>query len=354
LFILFIFSLNNTLFFVFIVQKLINLKLKNMKTRITTKLSSILLIAIAVVVMASCKKEEIAPTQQESNSLKNIPEMLENFPTSEDASYDMLKEKGKKPTFKILKAALGQTGLMGFVASNELTLFAPTDEVFESLGITQQNISTVENLEEILLYHVLEGSIYSGDLTNGFFETLNGAAVEINLENGVFVNDAEVIYANLNALNGVVHVIDGLLIPPFMDIVETAISYNPAEFNTLVAAVVEAGLVEDLQGPGPFTVFAPTDAAFAELGITPANVGSVPNLAEVLRYHVVAGRVFSDDLTTGPVTTLQGQTIYIDATNLTIADNGSTELANLITAALNVQGTNGVIHVIDKVLLPSN
>lgn len=314
-----------------------------------------MLIAIAVVVMASCKKEEVAPVQQESESLKNIPGLLESFSASEEAaSFKELKAKGKKPSFAILKSALAQTGLMSYVASNELTLFAPTDEVFISLGITQQNIGSVENLEEILLYHVLEGRVYSGDLTNGFFETLNGAAVEINLDNGVMVNDAEVIYADLNALNGVVHIIDGLLIPPFMDIVEKAISFNPEEFNTLVAAVVEAGLVEALQGPGPFTVFAPTDAAFAELGITPANVGSVTNLAEILLYHVVEGRVFSDDLTTGPVTTLLGQDIYIDVNNLTIADNGSNELANLITAALNVQATNGVIHVIDKVLLPSD
>jgi len=326
-----------------------------MKTRITTKLFSVMLIAVAVVVMASCKKEEIAPAQQESKSMMNIPEMLENFPASEEAaSFDVIKNKGKKPSFAILKSALAQTGLMGYVASNELTLFAPTDEVFESLGITQQNIASVENLEEILLYHVLEGSVYSYELSNGFFETLNGAAVEINLDNGVFVNDAEVIYADLNALNGVVHIINGLLVPPFMDIVETAISYNPDEFNTLVAAVVEAGLVDALQGPGPFTVFAPTDAAFAELGLTPANIGTVPNLADILLYHVVAGRVFSDDLTTGPVTTLLGQDIFIDVNNLTIADNGSNELANLITAALNVQATNGVIHVIDKVLLPSN
>lgn len=185
-----------------------------MKTRITTKIYSVMLIALAVVVMASCKKDEVAPIQQDSNSLKNIPEVLESFSTSEEAEgFDVLKKKGNKPSFSILKAALAQTGLMGYVASNEITLFAPTDEVFKSLGITQQNLSTVENLEEILLYHVLEGVIYSGDLTNGFFETINGAAVEINIDNGVFVNDAEVIYADRKALNGVIHVTDKVLLP---------------------------------------------------------------------------------------------------------------------------------------------
>jgi len=167
-----------------------------------------------------------------------------------------------------------------------------------------------------------------------------------------------VIYANLNALNGVVHVIDGLLIPPFMDIVETAISYNPAEFNTLVAAVVEAGLVEDLQGPGPFTVFAPTDAAFEAL-YTALGVGSIDDiplatLTAVLQHHVIATpRVFSSDLETGDVPTLNGN-ISIDASAGTITD-GSGETANLASDAafLNVLGTNGVIHVIDKVLIPA-
>jgi transforming growth factor-beta-induced protein len=289
--------------------------------------------------------------------MKDIPTTLEEFGTTEASqSFSIVgdtKSKPNKPSFKTLKAALAKTGLMGVVSSSELTLFAPTDDAFAALGLNQQNISTVPNLKEILLYHVLEGKIYSTDLYEGFFGTLNGAAVEISLDGGVFVNDAEVIYADIMARNGVVHVIDQVLFPPTMNLVQLAQSFDPDEFTILVAAVVAAGLDDDLSGDGPFTVFAPTDAAFNAAGVTLQNVASVPNLTEILLYHVVEGRVFSSDLTTGPVPTLNGgATIYIDAQALTIDDAGAPGVANLVPSLLNVQATNGVVHVIDKVLFP--
>lgn len=321
-----------------------------MKTRIATKVTTLFLMSAAVIIMASCKKDEVEPVQQDNN-LKDIPTTLQTF---DPAVYgvDELKKKGPKPSFDVLKVALAQTGLMSYVAQNELTLFAPTDDAFAAIGLNKQNIASVEGIEEILLYHVLAGEIYSGDLMNGFFPTLNGAAVKINLDNGVMVDDANVIYADITALNGVVHVIDAVLFPPTMNIVQLAIAANPDEFNTLVAAVVAAGLDGALSGEGPFTVFAPTDAAFAALGLNPGNVASVPNLAEILTYHVLPGRIFSTDLTTGYFTTLNGGDIMIDAGALTIADNGSMDLANILVPFIDIQGTNGVIHTIDKVLLP--
>lgn len=312
---------------------------------------------MAAAVIVSCQKDEIETPQQAIGEMKDIPTTLEEFGTMEASqSYSIVgdtKSKPNKPSFKTLKAALAKTGLMGVVSSSELTLFAPTDDAFAELGLNQQNISTVPNLKEILLYHVLEGMIYSTDLYEGFFGTLNGAAVEISLDGGVYVNDAEVMYADIRARNGVVHVIDKVLFPPTMNLVQLAQSFNPDEFSILVAAVVAAGLDDDLSGVGPFTVFAPTDAAFNAAGVTLQNVASVPNLAEILLYHVVGERVYSSDLTTGAVPTLNGgATIYIDAQALTIDDTGAPGVANLVPSLLNVQATNGVVHVIDKVLFP--
>lgn len=325
-----------------------------MKKQFFKKSTLFVILALAGIMMVSCQKDKNEIIPQSSVELKDIPATLENFETtieSQAISSEMQYKKGRKvPSFSTLKVALAKTGLMSYVAQEEITIFAPSDEAFAALGITKQNVGEVENLTEILLYHVVAGKVYSTDLTNGFVETLNGAFVEVNLEDGVFVNDAEVIYANINARNGVIHVIDAVLFPPFMNLVEKAVSYNPDQFNTLVAAVSEFPGIVDLLSNGTYTVFAPTDEAFAVLGIYPNNVASVENLDAILAYHVVEGKVFSSDLTSGPVTTLNGEFI-VNVENLTIQDN-SPNLANLIESLLNVQATNGVIHVIDKVLIP--
>lgn len=325
-----------------------------MKSKILKSLSSLSILLVSALIIVSCQKSEIETPQQQDVVLKDIPTTLDSFDQDWENETSEYKKKGKKPSFSTLKVALAKTGLMSYVASNELTLFAPSDDAFAALGITKQNVGNVENLEAILLYHAVEGEVYSGDLTNGFYETLNGAAVEITKTDGVMVNDAEVIYADLQALNGVIHVIDAVLLPPTMNIVEIAISLNPDEFTTLVAAVVAAGLDDDLQGDGPFTVFAPTDAAFALLGYNADNIGDlpVPALENILKYHVVEGaRVYSSDLTTGPVTMFNGADVFINADDLTV-DGINSEPALLLEGFLNIQGTNGVIHVIDKVLLP--
>jgi transforming growth factor-beta-induced protein len=326
-----------------------------MKTKILRSLSYISLLLISALIIVSCQKSETEAPQQQDVVLKDIPTTLDNFDQVWESETSDYKKKGKKPSFSTLKVALAKTGLMSYVASNELTLFAPSDDAFAALGINKQNVGNVENLEAILLYHAVEGEVYAGDLTDGFYETLNGAAVEINTTDGVMVNDAQVIYADLKALNGVIHVIDAVLFPPSMNIVEIAISQNPDEFNTLVAAVVAAGLDDDLQGDGPFTVFAPTDAAFALLGYDADNIGDLPvaALENILKYHVIEGaRVYSSDLTTGLVTMFNGDQVFIDADDLTVNGNSNTEPALLLEGFLNIQGTNGVIHVIDRVLEP--
>jgi len=167
------------------------------------------------------------------------------------------------------------------------------------------------------------------------------------------VNDANVIRADVKARNGIIHAIDNVLFPPDKNIVELALSLNP-EFSILVQAVIKAGLTEVLATGGPFTVFAPTNAAFAallgELGATSLDDISVDVLTKVLLYHVVDGRIYSSDLVSGPVSALNGS-FEVSVESLTITDfNG--RIANLVPSLLNVQATNGVVHVIDRVILP--
>lgn len=324
-----------------------------------TTLRVFLLAAIAFVAIA-CEKDEIDAVVVRNTVDMDIAGVLESF-GDEELNGDFTIKAGfsGKPTFKTLNVALARTGLAGTVSSNILTVFAPTDEAFAKLGLDQRNIADVPNLTEILLYHVVAGSVYSNQLSDGFVPTLNEAAVEISLANGVTVNDAEVVIADIKARNGVIHAIDQVLFPPDKNLVELALSFDP-EFSILVQALLavqeEVDLIEVLSGDGPFTVFAPTNDAFVALlgeldGVDSLDDIPVDVLISVLTYHVVSGRVFSSDLVSGPVTTLNG-TFQVDVNDLTITDVNFRE-ANLIPSLLNVQATNGVIHVIDRVILPA-
>lgn len=311
------------------------------------KLNIVLLSALAIFAV-SCEKDDSPMTAEAFDEEMTIAQVLESYADT-DETGDLKSKRGSKPTFATLSVALARTGLAGTVASNRLTIFAPTDAAFAELGLYPRNIASVPNLKEILLYHAVGSVVYSYQLSNGFVPTLNGAAVEINLDNGVMVNDAKVIKADIKARNGVIHAIDKVMFPPDKNLVELALSYNP-EFSILVKAVIAAGLDGVLATGGPFTVFAPTNDAFGKLGITMDNVADVEDLDKILLYHVVPGRVFSSDLVSGPVATLNG-TFNINVGTLTITDARDRE-AGLIASLLNIQATNGVVHVIDTVILP--
>lgn len=255
-------------------------------------------------------------------------------------------------------------------SNNGLTLFAPTNAAFAAAGITTLPDQTT--LNAVLAYHVVDATILSTDLP---VTTLGAAPVEslggeFYLSNkggdaGVFINgNTQVVAVDIEGSNGVVHVIDRTLLPPSGTIVDIAVALSTAtenpEFTQLVAALLRTvdenpDLVAALSGEGSFTVFAPTDAAFAALLASNNDWNSVNDiplnvLTEVLLHHVIATpRVFSSDLESGSVPTLNGN-ITIDATAGTITD-GSGSVANL-TSILDVLATNGVIHVIDKVLIP--
>ena len=256
-----------------------------------------------------------------------------------------------------LEAAVLAAGLQGALAGpGPLTVFAPTDAAFAALPMGAIDALLADPtglLTQVLLYHVVGASALSTDLSNGqTITTLNGEDVVVTINaNGVFINDAQVIVADVMADNGVVHVIDAVLLPPaaptntILDIV-----VNSADHNTLEAAVLAAGLQGALAGPGPLTVFAPTDAAFAALpaGTIDALLADPTGLlTDILLYHAVSGVALSTDLTDGMmVTTLEGTDVIvtINANGVFIND------AQVIVA--DIMADNGVVHVIDAVLVP--
>merc|ERR1711990_95245 len=256
------------------------------------------------------------------------------------------------------------------------TVFAPTNAAFAALPEgTLESLLLPENkdqLTDILLYHVLASQVLSTDLTDGLkAETLQGDTVTASLD-PVRINDANVLTPDVLATNGVVHVIDAVLLPPAkptQSIVELAVEND--DLNTLVQALTAADLVDTLNGDGPFTVFAPTDAAFAALpeGTLESLLLSEnkDQLTDILLYHVASGKVLSTDLTTGQkIPTLEGGTLDVSiaasksafsslrafadipdiGTTATVMINGAT----VVTA--DVEATNGVVHIIDAVLLP--
>ncbi|BAX82292.1 fasciclin domain-containing protein [Labilibaculum antarcticum] len=262
--------------------------------------------------------------------------------------------------FTSLVAALDKAGLVQTLDSEgTFTVFAPTNaafqDLFNTLGVAGIEDLSADALTQILLYHVIGSKAMSTDLSNGYVETLSTdspdadpVVVRIDVDANVKINkDATVTTADIEAFNGVIHIIDKVLLPP--NVVEIAIA-DPT-FDYLVAAVVKAGLAETLSGEGPFTIFAPTDAAFealfADLGVSGIDDLSSETLTPILLYHVVSGNVRAEDVTTGMVPTLN-ETSQLDIdTSSGVVINGNT---NVI--ATNVQGINGVIHAIDKVLLP--
>ena len=255
-----------------------------------------------------------------------------------------------------LVAALAHADLVtALQAEGPFTVFAPTDAAFAAAGIDLSTFDTDEEnatLADILTYHVYSGSVQSSAVTDGLTVTmLNGDEATFTVTDGtVMIGEATVTTADVLASNGVIHVIDKVLMPPAdpSDIPTTAASTGI--HTSLVAALTQANLVAALQADGPFTVFAPTDAAFAAAGIdltTFVTDDEIAALADILTYHVYAGSVASSAVTDGlTVTMLNG-----DEASFTVTD-GVVMVGDATVTLADVPASNGVIHVIDKVLMP--
>jgi len=262
------------------------------------------------------------------------------------ATKDIVDTAVAAGSFTKLADALGKAGLVDALkGKGPFTVFAPTDGAFDAFEAKNPGVLaklSKAELADVLKYHVVAGTAaMSGDLKDEqALVTLLGSPVLIDTTGGVKVADAKVTAADVKASNGVIHVIDKIILPPQDDIVTTAIAAGT--FTSLAGALTSAGLVETLQGPGPFTVFAPTDAAFAKLAAVPTGDA----LKKVLLYHVVSGAVGSGDLTPGMVPTLlDGKSVAVDL------KSGVKINMSMVTAA-NIITKNGVIHVVDSVLIP--
>lgn len=262
--------------------------------------------------------------------------------------------------FQTLVAAVKAAGLAETLSGKgPFTVFAPTDAAFARLGkdaIT--DLLKPENeakLTAILTYHVLGANAPATTvLLADKLPTLQGCSLAVELQRahgeitGVKVGGANVVKTDIVGNNGVIHVIDSVLLPPG-NLVEVAA--KAGSFTTLIAAAKAAGLADTLANGGPFTVFAPTDAAFAALGkdtianlLKPANKAQ---LAAILKLHVVAGRVMAAQaMTLDAAPTLNGASLPL------VQKGGKLHVGNATVTATDVEASNGVIHVIDAVLLP--
>ena len=267
--------------------------------------------------------------------------------------------------FNALLAAANKAGLSARLDDPaRLTVFAPTDAAFTALatrlGFTSATAMvdalTPLQLSSILSYHVLAGEVKKASVPLGTgIATAEGGSFTVKSVGADLVitdelmRDTRIGATDVAASNGVIHVVDSVLLPEgVLNIVQTA-QANPV-FSTLVSAVVSANLAGTLGGAGPLTVFAPTDPAFAAIASTVAGL-TPAQLTTVLTYHVVAGKVLATNIPFGvAVATVAGQNITINAgTPPTITDTTATAAGIVAT---DIEASNGVVHVIDKVLIP--
>ncbi len=265
--------------------------------------------------------------------------------------------------FTTLVAAVKAAGLVDALKGDgPFTVFAPSDDAFKKVPAeTIGDLLKPENKEaltNILTYHVVAGNVMAADVvTLDSAKTLNGKSLKISTVDGnVMVNDAKVVATDIVCGNGVIHVVDSVIMPPAdettaapKDIVDTAVGAE--NFKTLVAAVKAAGLVDTLKGEGPFTVFAPTDDAFAKVPeATLAELLKPENkekLQGILTYHVVAGKVMAADVVgLDSADTVNGKSVAIKVVD------GKVSVGNASVVATDIECENGVIHVIDSVLMP--
>ncbi len=274
--------------------------------------------------------------------------------------------------FTALAAAATKANLVTALSdpAASLTVFAPTDAAFTTLAkqlgfadaTAMVNALPASALANILTYHVLPTKKTAADLTAGgatqaTLYSFGGAPTTLKLAftGGVSITDAalttaKVVTADVPASNGVIHAIDKVLVPPgVLNVVQMA-QVNPL-FTTLVGAVVSANLQGTLSGAGPFTVFAPTNDAFAAIASTVASL-TPAQLSKVLTYHVLPSQVLAAGIPFGtPVATVEGETLTINAgTPPTITDKSATKAPIIAT---DVRASNGVIHVVSKVLIPT-
>lgn len=258
--------------------------------------------------------------------------------------------------FTELAGLVVDAGLVDALRGGPFTVFAPTDAAFDKLPVDilhavqdfdAEGDGKKELIETVLLHHVVAGAISPEQLAEGSLTTLAGTTLAVTKVGDQFYVEGNPVGAGVEASNGWVYVMGDVLIPAIGDII--AVATTLPGFGTLADLVTKAGLVETLQGKGPFTVFAPVDAAFEALPAATLNaVLADPDLlAKVLTYHVLPGVYTTDQLLPGTYTTVAGVDITV-----TKDDQGNTLIDGNPIVVQNVRATNGVIQVMGAVLVP--
>lgn len=264
------------------------------------------------------------------------------------------------PNHTYLEAAIVQEGLVSTLDDNNasFTVFAPDDNAFTaiatSLGTTINGLLALPNLTDILTYHVLGTEVNSSAITNGAIvqplSTTNSLKLTLKTNGDVYVNQAKVSTANISADNGILHIIDAVVLP-VETVVDLAIDNG---FSTLAAAAVKAELLPSLTDPfATLTVFAPTNAAFddlaEELDVSVSDLLDLPNLADLLTYHVLGTEVGSNAITNGAIVQPLSTT---NSLKLTLKSNGNVFVNHAQVTNADILADNGVVHVLNKVVLP--
>jgi len=239
------------------------------------------------------------------------------------------------------------------------TVFAPNDAAFAKIPAADLTalLEDTEQLTKVLTFHVVLGRLTAADLiarTDMSLPTVSGIDAMYEVTDGmVKVEGATVIQADIAASNGIIHVIDTVLMPTMppmaeQDIIDTAIAAG--DFTTLASALTAANLIETLRGEGPFTVFAPNDQAFESLGDLEPLLADSEALTNLLTFHVVPGKLMAADLVAagmGMVTTVEGRTLKYE-----VSEEGAVMVGNATVIQADIAASNGVIHIVDKVLMP--
>ena len=322
-----------------------------------------LLVFTLLFAFVACGEDEVVVTTTASEEVEEIKIIEKSTPYPEKETKQSIAEIAVDGGFNTLVAALDAADLVETLSGDgTFTVFAPTDDAFAALpeGMLEELLADPETLKQILLYHVV-GDVVMAEtvVTLDEAETLEGSMVAIDVVDGnVFLNDSQVTSTDIEASNGVVHVIDKVLVPGMQEaasnetleesksIAEIAVAGG---FNTLVAALSAADLVETLSGDGAFTVFAPTDDAFAALpeGMLEGLLADTESLTQILLYHVVGDVVMADTVVTlDEAETLEGSKVDIEVVDGKVFVNDSQ------VTSTDIEASNGVIHVIDKVLVP--
>ena len=265
--------------------------------------------------------------------------------------------------FSSLLGYFSQAHLVETLSNGQgITLFAPTNDAFKTLteaaSDVEVNLKTEEwqnHLEDLLYHHVLPTVVPSSDITDGLsVTTLNEDDIyfTVSITNGggtgIFVNtDAEVVEADIDAINGIIHAIDDVILPSWFSNSIMKLAEGTSDLSTLVDLVVQAGFSGTLSEAGPYTVFAPTNAAFLDSPFGGGTSISADRLSSILSYHILKGIYADTDLRDGLIlTTLQGEKLTFKSTK----ENG--EFVNDKRIIIpNILANNGIIHIIDGVLI---